>query len=95
MDNVQLTRSQLEKIKMLKDYLLSVTAKDLSIILTMVEDSPQTGAKTGQWMRLNGKLIRFKWSIVDLDPKNLHRISKYVDQKQMWLQAFEESKTVP
>lgn len=95
MDNVQLTRSQLEKVKMLKDYLLSVTAKDLSIILTMVEDSPQTGAKPGQWLRLKGKLFRFKWSIVDLDPKNLHRISKYVEQKKMWLQAFEESIAVP
>jgi len=85
------SKPQLEKIRMLKDYLLSVTAKDLSIILTMVEDSPHCGGKTGQWLRVKEKLFRFKWSVVDLDPKNLHRISKYVDQKLMWLEAFQNS----
>eukprot|EP00092_Neocalanus_flemingeri_P009020 GFUD01009706.1.p1 GENE.GFUD01009706.1~~GFUD01009706.1.p1 ORF type:complete len:428 (-),score=111.17 GFUD01009706.1:153-1436(-) len=87
----QLTKAQFEKIRMLKDYLLSVTAKDLSIILTMVEDSPQAASKSGQWLRVKEKLFRFKLSIVDLDPKNLHRISKYVEQKKMWLKAFEDS----
>jgi len=93
MDNVQLTRAQREKLKLLKDYLLSVTAKDLSIILTMVEDSPSSGDKPGQWLKVRGRLFRFKWSVVDLDPKNLHRISKYVEQKHMWLKAFQESKS--
>ena len=86
-----LTKAQAEKIRMLKDYLLSVTAKDLSIILTIMEDSPHSADKSGQWLRVKDKLFRFKWSIVDLDPKNLHRISKYVEQKKMWLKAFEDS----
>ena len=86
-----LTKAQSEKIRMLKDYLLSVTAKDLSIILTITEDSPHAPDKSGQWLRVKDKLFRFKWSIVDLDPKNLHRISKYVEQKKMWLKAFEDS----
>jgi len=92
METEQMTKAQLEKIKMLKDYLLSVTAKDLSIILTLVEDSLCAGARSGQWIRVKDKLFRFKWSIVDLDPKNLNRISKYVEQKKMWLEAFEDQK---
>jgi len=92
METGQMTKAQLEKIKMLKDYLLSVTAKDLSIILTLVEDSLCAGARSGQWIRVKDKLFRFKWSIVDLDPKNLNRISKYVEQKKMWLEAFEDQK---
>lgn len=92
LESAQLTKAQFEKIRMLKDYLLSVTAKDLSIILTMVEDSPHTGNKSGQWLKVKERMFRFKWSIVDLDPKNLHRISKYVEQKQMWLKAFEDTK---
>jgi len=92
METEQMTKAQLEKIKMLKDYLLSVTAKDLSIILTLVEDSLYAGARSGQWIRVKDKLFRFKWSIVDLDPKNLNRISKYVEQKKMWLEAFEDQK---
>jgi len=87
-----LTKAQSEKMKLLKNYLLSVTAKDLSIILTLVEDSPQSSGKSGQQLKIKDKMFKYKWSIVDLDPKNLHRISKYVEQKQMWLKAFEESK---
>ena len=87
-----LSKPQKEKVKLLKNYLLSVTAKDLSIILTFVEDSPQYSGRSGQQMKIKGKMFKYKWSVVDLDPKNLHRISKYVEQKQMWLKAFEESK---
>ena len=94
MDTMVLTRAQREKVKLLKNYLLSVTAKDLSIILTLVEDSPKNSINPGQWLTFKGKLFKYKCSVVDLDPKNLHRISKYVEQKQMWLKAFEESKTV-
>jgi len=91
LETAKYSKSQMEKIRMLKNYLLSVTAKDLSIILTLVEDYPQCGGKSGQWLRVKEKLFRFKWSVVDLDPKNLHRISKYVEQKLMWLEAFENS----
>jgi len=89
-----LSKQQQEQVQMLKDYLVSVTAKDLSIIVTLVQDSLANSAvhKEGQWMKIGGKLFRVKLSVVDLDPKSLNRISKYVSQKKMWLESYEAEK---
>jgi len=77
-----------DKVRLLRDYMLSVTAKDLSIILTVVECGNNKAPNT---VKVGDKLFCFKWSVVDLDPKNLNRISKYVDQKKIWLAAFQQS----
>jgi len=76
------------EVRLLRDYMLSVTAKDLSIILTLVECG---NLKVANTVKVGEKSFCFKWSVVDLDPKNLNRISKYVEQKKIWLAAFQQS----
>ena len=76
-----------ERLLRLRDYLLAVTARDLSLILTLAEaDSPSSHC-----VRVRDKWIAFQWSVVDVDPKNLNRISKYVEQKKLWLAALPQS----
>jgi len=84
----EITKKHKEQIKTLKNYLISVTAKDLSMILTIVQESHSCGNKEGHLLKIKGNAFRCKWSIVDLDPKNLNRISKYVEQKETWLQTY-------
>lgn len=78
-----------DKIRLLRNYMLAVTAKDLSIILTVREAKAGADASLiGHHLRVRNKLFCYSWSIVDLDPKQLTRISKYVSQKHLWLEAF-------
>jgi len=78
-----------ERVKLLRDYLITVTAKDLSLILTLAEATGE-GNPGGDCLRIRDKWICFKWSIVDLDPKSLNRIPKYVEEKQKWLKTFQQ-----
>ena len=75
-----------EKMRLLQNYMLAETAKDVSIILTMRE--AKAGEEGGHHLRVRNKAFCYSWSIVDLDPKQLTSISKYVSQKQLWLEAF-------
>lgn len=78
-----------DKLRLLRNYMLAVTAKDLSIILTVREAKAGVDVNMiGDYLRVRNKIFCYSWSIVDLDPKQLTRISKYVSQKQMWLEAF-------
>jgi len=77
-----------EKMRLLQNYMLAVTAKDLSIILTVREAKQGEEGGGGHHLRVRNKTFCYSWSIVDLDPKQLTRISKYVSQKQLWLEAF-------
>merc|ERR1712080_451226 len=78
-----------ERVKLLRDYLITVTAKDLSLILTLAEATGE-GNPVGDCLRIRDKWICFKWSVVDLDPKSLNRIPKYVEEKQKWLKTFQQ-----
>ena len=76
-----------ERLLRLRDYLLAVTARDLSLILTLAEaDLPSSNC-----VRVRDKWIAFQWSVVDVDPKNLNMISKYVEQKKLWLAALHQT----
>lgn len=76
-------------VALLRDYLLAVTAKDLSIILTVIEST--FNQKQINTIKLGAKYFAFKWSVVDLDPKNLNSIPKYVEQKKHWMEAYNQS----
>ena len=72
------------QILKLRRYAASVTARDLSIIVTVVEENSKSLEKDGNWLQFKEKFFRYKLSIIDLDPKSLKRISKYVDNHQMY-----------
>jgi inositol-pentakisphosphate 2-kinase len=76
------------QIRMLRDYVVAVTAKDISLFLTVSECRD---AQSSNMVKVGEKVFCFKWSVVDLDPKNLNRISKYVEQKKTWLTAFQHA----
>ena len=77
-----LTEDLMTKVHDLKRYCMAVTARDLSIIVAI---SPEdTDASSGNTLLINQKQFRYKLSIIDLDPKNLQRISKYIENRKLW-----------
>lgn len=78
------SKEQIQRIEKLKKFALAVTAKDLSIIVTIAKEEKKDLSKEGEWMLVNQQHFRFKLSLIDLDPKSLTRISKYVQKKKKW-----------
>lgn len=77
-----LTEDLMTKVQDLKRYCMAVTARDLSIIVAI---SPEdTDTSSGNTLLINQKQFRYKLSIIDLDPKNLQRISKYIENRKLW-----------
>merc|ERR1712032_141260 len=82
-------RSPLSDREALKDYLLSVTARDLSLILTLAEAATsERPPPMVDCIRVKERWICFRWSVIDLDPKSLNRIPKNVEQQKLWMEAF-------
>jgi len=67
---------QLERITMLRHYLVSRTARDLSIIVTIQEERPGTSSTKDRRARINNRVYRYNLSVIDLDPKKLRGISE-------------------
>ena len=74
------------RLRPLRDYLLSVTARDLSLILTLATAADQA-RPAAPALRVAGAWLVFQWHVIDLDPKSLARISKYVEQRRLWREA--------
>ena len=67
---------QVETIGRLRRYLVSRTARDLSIIVTIQEETPGN-SYTKHWRtRISNRVYRYNLSVIDLDPKKLRRISE-------------------
>jgi len=77
-----------DRLQPLKDYLLSVTARDLSLILTLAEATTSERPPKVDCIRVKERWICFRWSVIDLDPKSLNRIPKNVEQQKLWMEAF-------
>ena len=78
-----------DRLQPLKDYLLSVTARDLSLILTLAEAATsERPPPMVDCIRVKERWICFRWSVIDLDPKSLNRIPKNVEQQKLWMEAF-------
>ena len=77
-----LTEDLMTKIQDLKRYCMAVTARDLSIIVAISPDDTTTSSNNT--LLINQKQFRYKLSIIDLDPKNLQRISKYIENRKLW-----------
>ena len=73
-----MTPLQAENIEKLGKYLVSRTARDLSIIVTIQEERPgsESGDRKEKRTIINNKVYRYNLSVIDLDPKKLRRISE-------------------
>ena len=76
---------------MLKNYAISVTTRDLSVIVTLAPEVSGRETKEGSWIVINKKVFRYQVSIIDLDPKSLTKIKTYVENRLMWVNSTCES----
>ena len=67
----------------MKRFAMSVTSRDLSLIVTITPEAIKDVNKGGSWIVINGKLFRYQLSIVDLDPKDLGKINTYVETRKI------------
>ena len=67
---------QAETIQTLRRYLVSRTARDLSIILTIQEERPGASNNMDRRIRVSNRVYKYNLSVIDLDPKKLKRISE-------------------
>lgn len=106
------SRRFIEDLQKLQKFLLSVTAKDVSILLTFraIQDCeteenlpsislPGTGntaAESGLFAGShpdfsggnNQTKLRTMISVIDLDPKPVHRIPTWIEKRQDWLKSY-------
>ncbi len=86
----QLSQKELDQVLQLQRFLLSVTAKDVSLLITfrqVEEKQKPTAAPTFHFRSLD-KSFRVMISVIDLDPKPVHRIATWVKRKEEWLQTY-------
>lgn len=92
-----LSLSDMDAVHQLQRFLLSVTAKDVSLLLTFRMIGPQEemdkedGGLPIIEMEETGKRYRVMISVVDLDPKPVHRIRHWVKRKEEWLKIYSDS----
>ena len=74
----------IETISKLQKYCMSVTAKDLSIILTISQKDVKDKSEDSSQIVVIDKTFNYKLSIIDLDPKSLNKIPNYIQNKCLW-----------
>ena len=74
----------IETIVKLQQYCMSVTAKDLSIILTISQKDVKDESEDSSQIVVIDKMFKYKLSIIDLDPKSLNKIPNYIKNKCLW-----------
>ena len=102
------SRRFIEDLQKLQKFLLSVTAKDVSVLLTFraikdceIEENlpsitlPQNPVESGlftgnQNLGFSGKQVKLRTmiSVIDLDPKPVHRIPTWIEKRQDWLKSY-------
>ena len=92
-----LSLSDIDAVHQLQRFLLSVTAKDVSLLLTFRSITSSENNESGAdnlpiiEMEETGKRYRVMISVVDLDPKPVHRIRHWVKRKEEWLKIYSDS----
>ena len=77
-----------DKLQKLRHYQLHATACDLSIFLSFRRAAGLKTDKDLPCLHVNGQSYLFSINLIDLDPKQLHRISKYVSEKEKWMRSW-------
>ena len=92
-----LSVSDMDAVHQLQRFLLSVTAKDVSLLLTFRRMIPLEKIKSDEdelpviELEETGQRYRVMISVVDLDPKPVHRIRHWVKRKEEWLKIYSDS----
>ena len=92
-----LSVSDMDAVHQLQRFLLSVTAKDVSLLLTFRRMLPLEKIKSDEdelpiiELEETGQRYRVMISVVDLDPKPVHRIRHWVKRKEEWLKIYSDS----
>ena len=79
-------------------WLTAVSAKDVSLLITFrkvenAEKEDELGPLPS--ISLEGKLYRVMVSVIDLDPKPINRIGRWLKQKDEMLETFKQLQIVP
>ena len=79
-------------------WLTAVSAKDVSLLITFrkvenAEKEDELGPLPS--INLEGKLYRVMVSVIDLDPKPINRIGRWLKQKDEMLETFKQLQIVP
>ena len=78
------TEEAIKNILTLQQYCMSVTAKDLSIILTISQMDVKDKSEDSNQIKVNDTMFKYKLSIIDLDQKSLNKIPHYIENKRLW-----------
>ena len=87
----------MDAVHQLQRFLLSVTAKDVSLLLTFRRMLPLEKIRSDEdalpiiELEETGQRYRVMISVVDLDPKPVHRIRHWVKRKEEWLKIYSDS----
>ena len=80
-----------EELKQLQKFLLSVTAKDVSLLITFrrVEDANlENDLHLPKLTMRSNQMMRVMISVIDLDPKAVHRIPTWIEKRQDWMNSY-------
>ena len=77
---------RISELKKLQKFLCSVTAKDVSVLFTFraVLDA-SLDVENVPCVTMEGQVYRVMISVIDLDPKPVHRIPTWIEKRQDWL----------
>ena len=86
------SRRFIEDLQKLQKFLLSVTAKDVSILITFraIQDCEVQDDENNITISLPGNQMKLRTmiSVIDLDPKPVHRIPTWIEKRQDWLKSY-------
>ena len=77
---------RISELRQLQKFLCSVTAKDVSVLFTfraVLDASLETTDLLT--VTMEGQVYRVMISVIDLDPKPVHRIPTWIEKRQDWL----------
>lgn len=91
-DQLGFSPNFVQDLRTLQKFLLSVTAKDVSLLITLRSvDDPGLEESLGLpniRISSNDKYLRVMISVIDLDPKPVHRIPTWIQRRQEWLNCY-------
>ncbi len=98
-DQLGYSRRFVADLQKLQKFLLSVTAKDVSVLLTFrrlkrkVEQTTGSESEAGKICLDNINIpgcgdFRVMISVIDLDPKPVHRIPTWIGRRQDWYKSY-------
>ena len=95
-DQLGYSQKFIDELRQLQKFLLSVTAKDVSMLITFrtIADPSLESENNQRNMKLPSlklgpnHMMRVMISVIDLDPKPVHRLPTWVERRREWLNSY-------